>query len=100
MTASHDVPTIALPAQLDLTAAPSLHRLLRETIDSSGDLKLDAEAVGVVTSPCLQVLAAAALTQRARGRTLTVTLASPAFRRAIEELDLARVLPLPDAATA
>lgn len=100
MTATDDVPTIALPAQLDLTAAPSLHRLLRETLDTSGDLNLDAEAVGVVTSPCLQVLAAAALTQRARGRKLVVTTASPAFRRAIEELDLAQVLPLPDALTA
>ncbi|MBL8699080.1 MAG: STAS domain-containing protein [Alphaproteobacteria bacterium] len=98
MTASDDALTIALPAQLDLTAAPSLHRLLRESIDSSGDLKLDAETVGVVTSPCLQVLAAAALTQRARGKSLAVTAASPAFRRAIEELDLAQVLTLPAAA--
>lgn len=98
MTASNDVPMIALPAQLDLTAAPSLHRLLRETLDTSGDLRLDAEGVGVVTSPCLQVLAAAALTQRARGRKLEVAAASPAFRRAIEELDLAQILPLPNAA--
>lgn len=99
MTASTDALTIALPAQLDLTAAASLQRLLRETLDTSGDLKLDAEAVGVVTSPCLQILAAAALTQRSRGKTLVLTAVSPAFRRAVEELDLAQLLPLPEAAT-
>lgn len=100
MTASDESPTIALPAQLDLTAAPSLHRLLRETLDTSVDIKLDAEAVGVVTSPCLQILAAAALTQRARGGSVVVTSASTAFRRAIEDLDLGTVLPTPGDAPA
>lgn len=96
MTASVDATTLALPAQLDLTAAAGLQRLLRETLDASDDLALDAGAVDVVTSPCLQVLAAAAVGQRRRGRKLLVTVASPAFRRAVEELDLAGVLPIPE----
>jgi chemotaxis protein CheX len=100
VTIPSETPTIALPAQLDLTAAPGLHRLLRETLESSDDLALDAGAVGVVTSPCLQVLAAAALGQRGRGRRLLVTSASPAFRRAVEELDLGSVLPMAEATAA
>lgn len=98
MTTPSDTLTIALPEQLDLTAAPSLHRLLRESLDTGGELALDAEAVGVVTSPCLQVLAAAAITQRGRGKALRIVAASPAFRVAVEDLDLAQVLPLPAAA--
>jgi chemotaxis protein CheX len=94
VTSPSDPPTLSLPAQLDLTAAPGLHRLLRETLESCDDLALDAGAVGVVTSPCLQVLAAAALGQRGRGHRLFVTSASPAFRRAVAELDLGGVLPI------
>ena len=96
MSTPSDPPTISLPAQLDLTAAPGLHRLLRETLESCDDLALDAGTVGVVTSPCRQVLAAAALGQRGRGRRLFVTSASPAFRRAVAELDLGGVLPITD----
>jgi len=98
VTPSDDLLTIALPAELDMTAAPSLHRLLREAVDASGDLRLDADGVSVVTSPCLQILAATALSQRARGKRFTLNSASVALRRAIEELGLTQVLPLPQAA--
>lgn len=50
---------VALPAVLDITAAAELKSVLLEAL-AGGGADVDARAVQRVTSPCLQVLVAAA----------------------------------------
>jgi len=52
--------TISLPSILDITAAADLKRELMEALASGGSLNVNAGAVQRVTTPCLQILAAAA----------------------------------------
>jgi anti-anti-sigma regulatory factor len=83
--------TINLAPVLDLTAADSLKQELLTALAISGEVAIDAGQVQRVSSPCLQVLAAAAQ------RNARVTNASAAFRETAEALDLAAVLGLGNA---
>ena len=52
--------TISLPSILDITAAAELKRNLLEALASGSSISINASAVQRVTTPCLQILAAAA----------------------------------------
>lgn len=52
--------SISLPPVLDVAAAANLKRELLEVLASGNSVNIDAAAVQRITTPCLQVLAAAA----------------------------------------
>ena len=79
---------IKLVPVLDLTAAEPLQRELLSAFADGGAVTLDASQVQRVSSPCLQVLVAAA---RLNAR---VTDASPAFEETARTLDLMGALGL------
>jgi two-component system chemotaxis response regulator CheY len=56
---------VALPAMLDLAAAPNLLEVVRAAAPSGAAVRLDASAVEVLTLPCVQIIVAA-LTSGAR----------------------------------
>ena len=79
---------IKLVPVLDLTAAEPLRRELLAAFAGGASVALDASQVQRVSSPCLQVLVAAA---RLNAR---VTGASPAFEETARTLDLVSALGL------
>jgi anti-anti-sigma regulatory factor len=79
---------IKLVPVLDLTAAEPLQRELLSAFAEGGAVTVDASPVQRVSSPCLQVLAAAV---RLGAR---VTDASPAFDETARTLDLTGALGL------
>ncbi len=76
---------------LDLAAAEPLATALRAMLPD-GPIRLDGEAVERATTPCIQVLAAAAATARARGIVFRLENVSAAMADAIEDLGLRRAL--------
>lgn len=86
MSASKHV--IKLVPVLDLTAAESLQQELLSAFAGGGAVTIDASQVQRVSSPCLQVLAAAVRLSA------HVTDASPAFGETARTLDLASALGL------
>lgn len=86
---------IALPASLDLTEADGLCQALRQALQS-GAVILDADAVERVSTPCLQVLAAAAASAASRGIQFRLCRASEALATAIGHLGLGAAIPLED----
>jgi chemotaxis protein CheX len=87
--------SLVLPPSLDLTNADSLRRDLLDRLESDA-LRLDGSAVEQVTTPCLQVLAAAAVAAQARGIPFHLCGASIALSCAIAELGLVAAIPLED----
>ncbi len=84
--------TLQLAWSLDLTAAEPLHRSLEDRLAQDSRLVIDASAVERVSTPCLQVLAAAAASARALGGGLHFETPSPALSSAVRDLDLGRAL--------
>lgn len=82
-----------LPASLDLTGAEALRGALLPGLLESGGILLDGRAVERVTTPCLQVLAAAAATARARALPFRLRGVSVALAEAIEDLGLSDAIP-------
>jgi two-component system chemotaxis response regulator CheY len=80
--------TIKLPAVLDQAAAEGFLGTLLRAVESDSPIRLDASAVETITTPCIQVLLAAA---RANDR-LTVADPSEAMVSAFRDLGLS----LPD----
>ena len=87
MTAVNAEASFALPAVLDLTAALPLRDALLARL-RDGDLAVQAEAVERVSTPCLQVLAAAAAMARQRGSEFKLDHPSTVLVEAIEDLGL------------
>jgi anti-anti-sigma regulatory factor len=81
----------ALPSLLDLTAAEPLHRALLAW-PAGTPLILHGGAVEQVSTPCLQVLLAAALAARAQDRRFELRDSSGALRSAIEDLGLTQAM--------
>jgi anti-anti-sigma regulatory factor len=79
---------IHLPAYLDLTAAEGLHAEILQKSAGGGPVVLDAGAVEVLTSPCVQVLVSADNTLSGDGRDLRVRELTDAFRSALVDLGL------------
>ncbi|MFC7478224.1 STAS domain-containing protein [Dankookia sp. GCM10030260] len=84
-----------LPDMLDLTAADPLCHALRERLHD-GVLILDGSRTARISTPCLQVLAAAAASAGATGIGFRLRHASPVLSAAISDLGLAAVLPHED----
>ena len=84
---------LSLPDLLDLTAAEPLCRMLRDRL-GDGDLTMDGARVARISTPCLQVLVAAAATARARGIGFRLRHASPVLTEAVADLGLTAVLPI------
>ena len=87
---------VVLPAIADLTVAADLKQSFIEALDSGRGIEVNAGEVQNITSPCWQILVAAAKTFREGGvETLfAVTSASPAFREAAETLGIQQALGL------
>lgn len=83
---------LTLPASLDLTGAEALRDALRAGLQE-GALRLDGAAVERVSTPCLQVLAAAVASARGAGIDFRLASASPVLRAAIADLDLCAAIP-------
>lgn len=95
-TSSPAIPeALPLPASLDLIAALPLCQALRERLEA-GEMHLDASAVERVSTPCLQVLAAAASSARKRGIAFRLEGASAVLVEAISDLGLATAIPIED----
>jgi chemotaxis protein CheX len=84
----NDEAVLPLEASLDLVAAMRLREQTSEAIARSTSVVIDASAVERITTPCVQVLVAAARTAAAEGRTFTVGGASGAFEAAFLDLGL------------
>jgi len=76
-----------LPDVLDLTQAQGLRDGLAALM-ADGSLVLDAGAVERMSTPCIQVLLAAARTADAAHIRFSITNPSPAFRTALADLGL------------
>ncbi|MFZ1992045.1 MAG: STAS domain-containing protein [Alphaproteobacteria bacterium] len=89
-------PLVTLPPIANLTAAADLKQSLVDALDSGKGVEIDASAVQNITSPCWQVLVAAAKSfgEAATATPFNVTKASPAFIEAAGTLGIAQVLGL------
>ena len=79
--------TIVLPAVLDQAAAEGFLGMLLRAVETDDAVRLDGSAVDTITTPCIQVILAAA---KADSR-LTIVNPSDAMRSAFDDL----ALPLP-----
>lgn len=86
---------ISLAASLDLTAADPLLQTVRAGL-RDGALLLDGAAVERVSTPCLQVLAAAAIAARQGGIPFRILYPSAVLSAAITDLGLAAAIPMED----
>jgi anti-anti-sigma regulatory factor len=81
-----------LPPVLDLPAAHDLSIRLQEVIAVSNHLVLDAANVQRFTTPCLQVLAAAALPDASGNRAISIRNLPDAMSEAVAVLGLSTAL--------
>ncbi|CAL75692.1 conserved hypothetical protein; putative anti-sigma factor antagonist [Bradyrhizobium sp. ORS 278] len=76
-----------LPQMLDLTQATQLRdEMIR--LAAAGDVLLDAAGVERMSTPCVQILLAAAHGARAANKSFKITQPSELFRTAIADLGL------------
>jgi anti-anti-sigma regulatory factor len=86
---------VRLPRVADLTYAANLKALILEALDKGQDLEIDASEVHSITSPCLQILVAAAKSFReVPGISLGFSQPSAAFSLAATTLAIGDVLGL------
>ncbi len=85
-------PALRLGPLLDLTAADALHRQLQERVEHGGALNIDGADVERVSTPCLQLLVAAALSARAHGMPFGIVTPSTVLGSAIADLGLGHAL--------
>lgn len=88
------VPT-PLVSSLDLTAAEVLCRTLAGQL-TEGAIILDGSAVENISTPCLQVLAAAATAARDHDHQFRLLRPSTVLRAAITDLGLHAAIPIED----
>lgn len=93
-----EAPHIKLPPMADLIYAAELKPALIEALDTQRSLTIDAGDVQNITSPCLQILAAAVKSfSEQGGLSLSITRPSPAFLGAVKTLALGDALNLGEA---
>jgi two-component system, chemotaxis family, chemotaxis protein CheY len=76
--------SMTLPAVLDLAAAASLLESVQKLVREEGPIGIDASAVEVLTSPCVQIILAA---RQHRGQ-ISIENPSAAFTSAFEDLGI------------
>lgn len=90
-----DAGALRLPARLDLAMAAPLRQALRDSLDATSRMIVDAAEVERVATPCVQVLMAAAGEARARGIGFAVRQPSVAFAEALADLGIGPDLAIP-----
>ncbi len=95
MSRDSALPQILLPPSLDLSASETLQHDLAAALDDGG-IALDGTQVERVATPCLQVLAAAAITARDRRRPFQLCRPSDALKAAIADLGLGKIISFGD----
>ena len=83
---------LCLPATLDAEAAEPLRQELLSSLAAGAALTLDGAAVARLSTPCAQVLVAAARTARAHGQGFALRDASDALSESLALLGLDREL--------
>ena len=83
---------IYLDADLDLTAAAALKKQLLGAVEQGALVHVDASSVERITTPCAQVLVAAARSLSNQGGGLVVKSPSEPFVSAFSELGLNEVM--------
>jgi anti-anti-sigma regulatory factor len=89
-------PPLPLPQGLDLTGADALHGSLQSCLERDVVLRIDGSAVELVSTACLQVMVAAAMTARGRGGEFELMAPSRPLRDAARDLGLSPALGLED----
>jgi anti-anti-sigma regulatory factor len=87
-----DTQVYELPPVLDLPAARDLALRLQDALAASGSLILDAALVQRFTTPCLQVLASAALPDAEGRRAVTIRNLPDVMSDAVDMLGLSMAL--------
>jgi anti-anti-sigma regulatory factor len=89
-------PLVTLPPIANLTTAADLKQSLVDALDSGKGVEIDASEVQNITSPCWQVLVAAAKSfgEAATVMPFVVTKTSPAFLEAADTLGIRTALGL------
>jgi anti-anti-sigma regulatory factor len=85
---------VVLPAVLDLTKAAELKQTLVVAMAEHENLTVDAAAVQRITTPCFQILAAAAKDLETQGGGMEFINVPDVFREPADILGLGRVLGL------
>ena len=83
---SNSADAIRLEAVMDLTMADSLRNQFMERLSLTGNVSVDASAVDVMTSPCVQVLLSAAQSLAKHGRKIDFISPSEGFVATFDEL--------------
>lgn len=91
-SANESTTAVQLPEVLTITAAPDLKNLLLNMLDTSSGLNIDAKNVERITTPCVQILIAAANMCAADGKSFKLISPSPAFSDALTMLGLSSYL--------
>ncbi len=87
-----DATVLRLPPSLDPALAETLRGDLLARLARDAAIRIDGRDVDRVGTPCLQVLAAAAVSARAHGGGLALAAPSETLRHAIAQLGLSRLL--------
>jgi anti-anti-sigma regulatory factor len=84
---------IALPSIADLRAVPHLHRQFAEILASDSDIDVHGHAVERITTPCIQLLVAAARSlDTGSGRRFRLVAPSEPLADALRDLGLEAML--------
>lgn len=85
---------LALPAAMDLTTAAELKQMLLAAVDSAKPIVVDAANVQRITTPCFQVLVAAARDMQKTGGSMKIVNVPDVFREPAQTLGLCEALGL------
>lgn len=84
---------IRLPSSLGLVDAGSLLATLRDSLADGMTLRIDGADVERVSTPCIQILVAAAQSARSEGLSFELTSLSGVLVDALADLGLAQIFP-------
>lgn len=87
-TSLDDQHAIVLSDRADFSQAEELKGAFETVVASTGDVDVDAQNVEFISTPCLQIIIAAATSIQRTGRKFQISNASPAFHDAVNELGL------------
>lgn len=88
----NDQATLTLLPILDMSAAESLLTSLRSCVSAQSHFVLDAAAVERISTPCIQVLLAAAFKIEKNGGRFSIKNVTPTFERGMRDLGLSDYL--------
>jgi anti-anti-sigma regulatory factor len=88
------LPPLPLPPRLDLTQADALHGELQCHLAQDEAIRIDGSAVELVSTACVQLLVAVAVTAHAHGRTFELMAPSRILSHAARDLGLSACLGL------